>query len=308
MAIVGGLLSKTAVVKVKLESSKGTKVAGDTAVYFENPQLVETTEFIERTGSIQYRGHSVSGIIGARTGKFTGTAEIKGTAAGGCEAGLAILLQACGYKKTSEVYQVHSNPANDVTMSLDMWESGRKKSLAGCAGTFVLRGEPGGRVLIDFDIDGIWQTVADDAIPTWSPSTQKCFINKGATFTLATNAIKISTWTLTAGCVVVPRRDVAAASGVAHFYIADYKPTFGCDPEADLVANYDYHGLFAAGTEAAVSLIVNNGTDKCTIAIPKLQFREKNEADRDGILTHDLTGQCNHSSGDDAISLTFAAV
>jgi hypothetical protein len=308
MAIAGGLLTKTRVVKIKIETEKGTKVDADTAVYFENPVLVETTEFTERNGSGLYRGYMVKGVTGVRTGKFTGSCEIKGSGAGGAETGVAILLQACGLKKTLEVYQVHSDPDDDVTISVDMWESGRKKSLAGAAGVFTLRGEPGGRVMMDVDLDGLWQDVADDALPTWSPSASAPFMNKGGAFTLASNAIKIATWTLSSGGVVVPRRDIAAAQGILCFMISDQIPMFGCDPEADLVANYDYHGIFTDGTEAAVSLQVNNGTDKCTIAIPKFQTREKNEGDRDGILIHELNGQCNHSSGNDALSLTFASV
>jgi hypothetical protein len=222
---------------------------------------------------------------------------------------LAILLQACGMKKTSEVYQIHSNPADDICISLDMWQSGRKLGLAGCAGNFTITGEPGGRVLVEFDIDGIWQSVVDESLPTWSPSTQKCYMNKGGTFTLASNAIKIGSWSLKSGNTVVPRRDVAASSGVAHYYITDMNPTFECDPEADLVANYDYHGIFAAGTTAAVSLSVNNGTDKCTIALPSVQIMSKNEADRDGLLVHEYNGVCLHTSnGNDAVALTFATV
>jgi hypothetical protein len=307
MAVAGNLLTKTRVVKVKLETEAGTKVAGDTAIYFEDAKLVETSPVIERNGDGAYRGHSLPSVIGERSGKFTGTAEIRGSGSAGCDAGLAILLQCCGLKKTLEVFNMYSTLADDKTVSIDMWQSGRKLGLAGGSGTFVIRGESGGRVLVDFEIDGVWQTPADEAIPAWAPGSQKPFMNKGATFTLDSNAIKISQWTLTGGQIVVPRRSVAAASGISHYSVADMKPMFGCDPEADLVANYDYHGIFAAGTEKAISLIVTNGTDKCTIAIPKFQTTEKNEGDRDGLLTHELNGQCNHSSGNDAITLTFAA-
>jgi hypothetical protein len=89
--------------------------------------------------------------------------------------------------------------------------------------------------------------------------------------------------------------------------IADSLPMFSCDPEAHIVASYDYHGLWLAGTEAIVALSINNGTDKCTIGLPKVQYREVPENDRDGILIHDLNGQCNQDSGDDSVVLTFAA-
>ena len=301
------ILSKTKVVKVILETTIGSYLAATQAIYFEDSKMVATGPFIERNGDGKYLGHGQPGVIGELSGRFTGKCEMRGNGTTGCEPGLAILLQVCRLAKTLEVYQIHSDHANDQTVTIEMWESGRKKCLTGAAGTFTIEGEQGGRVMLNFTLDGTWVAPTDEAIPAWAPSTDKPFMMKNGIFTLATNAIKISQFTFDMGCIVVPRRDIASASGINYFMAANALPMFSCDPEAHLVASYDYHGLWLAGTEAAVVLTLNNGTTKCTISLPKVQYREVPEGDRDGILIHELSGQCNQSSGDDSVVLTFAA-
>lgn len=302
------ILSKTKVVKIKIETTIGEYIATDQAVYFEDATMVQTATFIERPGTGVYRGHNYPGVIGELSGQFTGKTEMKGTGSGGCELGLAMLLQVCGLKQTAEVYQIHSDHTNDVTITIEMWESGRKKTLTGVSGTVKITGESGGRIICDFTLDGTWIAPTDETIPAFVPSTAKPFMNKGGTFTIATNAIKIATFTLDTGGVVIPRRDIAAASGIAYHMNSDLQPMFSCDPEAHIVASYDFHGVWLAGTEAAISLVLTNGIDKCTITLPKVQAREVPESDRDGILIHDFNGQCNHDSGDDSVALSFAVV
>jgi hypothetical protein len=130
---------------------------------------------------------------------------------------------------------------------------------------------------------------------------------QGGTFTIDSNAIKIDKFELDMGGDVQPREDVTAAGGIAYFMLPDVLPLLTIDPEADLVSGYDYHGKWLAGTEAVVSMIFKNATDQLTVAIPKYQFREITEGERTGKLIYDITGQCNHSSGNDGVTLTFAS-
>jgi hypothetical protein len=103
------------------------------------------------------------------------------------------------------------------------------------------------------------------------------------------------------------RADAAVTGGVISSIITNYDPAFSFDPEADVVANYDIYGIWLAGTEAAVSLLMTDGTVNVTLACPKMQFKAIPEGDRDGIQIYDAEGQCNHDSGNDAVSLTAAA-
>jgi len=307
MAIGDLMLRKKRVAKIILEETKGTKIAGTTAILTENLEINPTGAFIERKADGLYRGHSAPGTIGAMTGRCSFNVELRGTGAGACEAGLAILLQCCCLKKTSEVYQIHSTHADDKTISIDVWEDGKKKGLAGASGTFTLEAEAGGRFVFKFDLQGLWVTPSDEAMPAFAPSTVLPLMFKGGTFTIATNAIKIGKFAFDMGVDVQPREDGTAASGVAYFHTLDAMPMLSIDPEAQKVADYDFYGLWAASTEAAISLVAQNATDKCTIAIPKLQYREVSEGERGGKFIYDVNGQCNQSSGNDSVTFTFAS-
>jgi len=124
---------------------------------------------------------------------------------------------------------------------------------------------------------------------------------QGGTFTLATLAIKISKFSLKMNNDVTFRGDVAGAimvggstgvGGIAHAIIGDYNPEISIDPEAALVADYDYFGAYLAGTTAVISLVLTDGTDIVTFTFPKVQYKEIKEGNRGGIQIYDITGQC----------------
>lgn len=303
MALSAPLLTRKRVIKVALEDPMGTKVAGTQAVFCFDLDINSTAPFNERKGTGLYRGQTEQGTLGALSGHCSFKAELRGNGSSGMDAALAILLQACGFVKSVETYTLHSTHANDKTISIDVWEDGKKKGLAGVSGNVTFEGEAGERMFCNFEFDGIWQTPIDEALPAYVPSTVLPMTLKGGTFTLATESIKISRISLTPGSVVVNRADVDASSGIAYFMITDYDPVVTMDPESDLVAGYDYHGAWLAGTEAALSYALTDGTDTITFTAPKLQYREIKEGDREGIQIYDITAQANHDSGNDAISI-----
>ena len=307
MALSAPLLARKRIIKVKIETDKGDKVAGDQALMVFDLVINPTAPFEARNGTGLYRGGKETGVLGERSGVCSFRAEMRGTGSSGLEAGLAILLQASGFAKASEVYQVHSTHTNDKTISIDVWEDGVKKGLAGASGNVTFEGEFGKVLYLNFEFTGIWQAPIDEAMPAYAPSTTAPMKLAGGTFTLATETIKVSRFSLNMGNVVVPRADIAATGGIAYYMITDYEPELGIDPEADLIAGYDYNGLWLAGTAAAVSLSVTDGTDKVTFTIPVVQYKEIPGGEREGILTYDITGQCLHSSGNDSVKLEAAA-
>ncbi len=303
MALSAPLLTKKKVIKVILEAEKGTKLAGTQALLVFDLDIKPTAPFEERKGSGLYRGHANTGILGERSGSCSFKAELRGTGAGGLEAGLAILLQSCGFTKTLEVYNMHSTHSADKTISIDVWEDGKKKGLAGASAEVTFEGETGGRMMLNFDFFGVWQAPIDEALPTFAPSTTTPMRLQGGTFTLGGESIKISKFSLAMGNNPVMRPDVDAAGGIAYYIITDYDPVLSMDPESDLVAGYDINGLWLAHTTGAVSLAITDGTDTVTFTIPALQYKEIPEGDRDGIQVNEITGQCVHSSGDDAVAI-----
>jgi hypothetical protein len=202
--------------------------------------------------------------------------------------------------------------ADQKTISIDVWEDGQKKGLAGAMGEATIEpDQETGRMMASFDFQGIWQAPVDEALPAFAPSTTLPLMLKNGVFTLDAVTQYISNFRLSLGCKVAPRRDVTPAAGILHYLITDFDgPMLDIDPEAALVATYDYNGIWLAGTEKAISLVLNDGTDKITFAIPKFQQREIPEAEREGLMIHQITGQCNHTTADtvDALTITAASV
>ena len=311
MALSGPLLGRLRVIKVALEDvAKGTKAASITQALHVFDLLIQpTADYEDRKGPGIVRGHSVAGVLSEQIGKCTFSAEMRGDGAGGMEPGLAILLQACGLEKTLEVYQVQSVHTDDETISIEVFENGKKKCLIGASGNVTFKGTSGKRMMCDFEFSGIWQAPIDEALPVNAPSTTTAMRVQGGSFTLALELIKISEFSLNMGNIVIARKDAAAAAGIAYFMIPDYDPEVTLDPEADLVAGYDFNGLWLAGTAQAISLVVTNGTDKATFTLPAVVCKAIPEAEKDGILIHNYTGQCTASTNalDDAVKIEVAA-
>jgi len=302
MALSAPLLTRKKVIKVILEAEKGTKLAGTTAIMVFDLAINPTAPYEERKGTGLYRGPKETGVLGERSGTCNFSVELRADTAA-MEAGLAILLQACGLKQTVQVYQVHSAPGDDKTISIDIWEDGVKKGLAGAMGNVTFEGEAGKRMMCNFEFTGIWQAVIDEALPAFAPAVYPPIRLQGGTFTLGGESIKVGKFSLNMGNNVVMRGDVDGVGGIAHYAITDIDPVVSMDPEADLVAGYDFNGIWLAGTEAAVSLAVTDGTNTVTFTLPKVQARELTQGDREGIQIYEFTGQCNHDSGDDSVAI-----
>lgn len=302
------LLTRKAPIKVALESAKGTEVAGTQAIIVFDPDMKPDGEFERRMGSGVFLGSNLAGVIVGRSGTLTMNVELRSDGAGGMEPGLAILLQGCGLAKTAEVYEVHSSISDQKTISIDLYQDGRLKTLFGASGTFTVEAESGGRVMLSFTFTGIYKTPADIALPAFAPSTTPPLQFQNGIFTVGGSALATSKFSLDMGNVIAPKADVTGPGGVLFYEIRDYDPSVGFDPESDLVANHDIYGIWLAGTLAALILTLGDSTTNITIGCPAIQYKEIPDADRDGVRVHETNAQCNHTvAGNDSVSFTAAA-
>ena len=175
-------------------------------------------------------------------------------AAGTLGSGLDEVLKACGFALTSTTYAPAATLAAQKTVSIDVWEDGVKKGLAGAMGTLTLEIETGKRVMLNVELSGIWQTPVDEELPAFAPNASAVLHARGGAFTVATGEKLISRASIECGQQVTPRYDINAASGVKHYSVTDFDPTIGFDPESELVAAYDINGIWLAGTESAIVL------------------------------------------------------
>ena len=200
-----------------------------------------------------------------------------------------------------------SSPTDHKTISIDVYEDGKLKSLAGAMGNITIEAETGKRVMLKCSFSGRWIAPTDAAIPSWSPSTAAPMRAQSANFTIDSLSARISRASLDMGNSVAPRWNPSESGGIEHYMITDYAPKLSIDPEAELVANYDWFGKKAAGTTAAISQIFSDSAVDVTVTIPAAQIAEIETADRDGVIVENVMYNLLHNSGNDAVSITFSA-
>jgi len=309
------MLDRKRVPKIKLEETSGTKVAADQAFRaYELTGPESEAEYLKRAGAGLYLGNAETGIHGAEVGRCSFRTPLIGTGSSGMGLACAILLQAAFLKKTLEVYQVTSVVTNWKTLSLDAWLDGQKRILFGAMGNVILdweRGRPDGAMLA-VDLQGLFSAVTDDTLPTWTPETIKAM--RMISFEINNVDVKIHSFSLDMQNVVVAQSDPNAAAvlrsnvmpetEISHFIITNNTPQITIDPLNVLVATYDWDGLRRARTEHEIEAVFSDGTDTITVLMPKVQIVECKTGEREGESTIQYVGQCNHSTGDDAVSIT----
>lgn len=300
------LLSRKRTVKVAIETVKGTQVAGTLAVSVFDLNINPTAPFAERKSGGNYIGHNEGGTLGERIGTCSFNTEMRVDGSGNIDPTILALLQGCGMlNSTGTLTSPTSSIATQKTLSIDVYEDGKKKGLYGAMGTVTITGEYGKKLMLNFEFTGNWVTPTDAAMPTFTPTGYAVFMKNG-TFSIGGTEKRISKCELNPGNQVIPLADVNSPTGVAYFGITDTDTTIGFDLEAELVATYDINGIWLAGTTAAVVLECYGGTDTVTFTMPVVEYREIPEGDRDGIIIYDVNAQCRNSSGDDAITISAA--
>ncbi len=300
------LVTRRKLMKVSLETVQGTAVAGTAHAFITecniNPD--ETAEDRKPHGASAGNAPSSPGEL---TGTCSFQVELRSNGATALDAGLEVLLQGCGLKLTAGVYAPTTIIADQKTITIDVFEDGQKKQIYGAMGNVTIEGTAAKRIMCRFEFKGVWLTPVAAALPVVVPSRVLPMRLAGATLTCHGQSSMISKFTFNPQMVTKAREDVSKAAAIGHMIITDRNPTIGMDPEAELPAGHDAYGIWQAGTEAAISLAMTDGTKTLTLAGAKLEYRQVTEGDRDGILTHELNGQFNiNADTDDDFTLTVS--
>ena len=305
MALSAPLLAKKKVIEISLETVKGDGTTPATDIYVFDLKADPTDPFVERQGSGNVLGNDIGVLEGTHAAVVTFTTELRTTGSSGLNAGLAILLQACGIKKALEVYTPTSVYATQKTVAFAVYKDGLKQLIDGCMGTFTLSPDSG-RLLFNFTFNGVWgaQSDATLAVPTYSAIKPLNWGHTSNAFSLDSQSIKMTNWTFDIGNTLTPRMTNGT---ITNYMITGRNPTMTMDVEADLDDGYSYNTKWLALAEVELSLAITDATDTATLAATKFQYKEIPHGDRDGILTHDLVGQFNRDAdaGDDEFSLTI---
>lgn len=295
------LLSRKKLLGYAIEGTMGTAESvteAMPALVFE-PVMRPMEVLTEERSPVGYLGR-VKRAPGLRRGELTFQVEI------GEDGPFWRLAQICGYDRATGNVLTPTNGPNGDTATFFLWEDGRVKKMRGCAGTFTIEGEVGGRLMANFTVSGIWVEADDAAMPSWNvPSTLPYMVRNGTTTIGASTMPQFASFTYTANANVVARVSPTDVSGIAHFVVTDRNPTLSLDPEARKVADLDSYGLLVAGTQQAVVLKFPGQSTgyEFEINAPKAQRIDITPGDRDGKLTDAIELELQADDGNDEVTI-----
>ncbi len=302
-------LGRRRIIRVDLETVQGTATAPATAeMLVYDAKIQPDDNMISREPDGEYGGRFKS-ARGPATCTATFRTELRSDGVSALDEGLEVCLQGCGMNLAGGVFSPQTLVANQKTITIDVWRDGHYERCSGAMGNFELTGEFGKSVFLEFTFQGLYTELTDEAVPTPTHNAAMPIRAAAATLTIGAYAPKISRFSVNPNNPVEAREDVTAAEAIGHYIIGPGRNyTIAMDPEDPAAATYDFRALWLAQTEAAVSLLLTDGSVNVTIAAPKVQQMPPSEAARDSKLTYDMQGQCNVDSGDDELTITTAAV
>ena len=307
-----GLLRRKTVMAAKIESTAYTAEslsASDSNHNFYDVVCSPNIEINQRQSSNKFSNRKST--TGGRSGTVSFKTSITGDGAGAAPDWADLLLPACGWVKSTNTFSpVSEVPGSSVkTLTIGVYEDGRKKLLKGCVGTGKIVLESGKDAMIEWTFTGAWVQVTDASIlaPTYPTDIPLRFAN--STVAIASYNPCVQKVEFDFGNNVVLREDPAETSGYKGAIITDRNVVGTIDPEAQLVATYDAFGNWVANTEEALSVVMDDGTDVLTITAPKAEITNVDgDGDRNSLRTDPITFQANlSSSGDDELTLAFSA-
>jgi hypothetical protein len=305
------LLRRKAVFAAKVESTIGTaesltaaEGAFNARDFTIQPNIPVTRR--EGQGGFQY----LPGIAEGMQGTCTVTMDMSydGTTV---PSWASVLLPACGWVNSTGTFSPKSEgPGSNVkTITIGHYKDGKLALLSGAMGTFVITCPTGKMAYITFTFTGKYSSnETDTAIiaPTY-PSTLPLRFANGA-LTWNSVALCTSQVTIDAGNSVIMRECVNASdrSGFVSALVTNRAPVITADPESELVATQNRDSLWLTSIAQALVCQVGATGTSVTINAPKAQLENKQQGNRNDMLTDDLTWLATAgSSVDTELTIVF---
>jgi hypothetical protein len=307
------LLKRKRILVAKTEATAGTAEtlgAGDAAYNVYDLTVQHEIEKTPREGQGSF-GH-LSSTTGGHKGRITFKTDLgwDGTAT---EPGWAdTFFPACGWVKATNTFTPRSEApgANVKTLTMAVYEDGRRKQLRGCMGTFKLVCDTGKQAMIEWDFTGIWETPTDVTLiaPTY-PTVAPLRYASGVT-TFNSVALQCQNVTLDSGNTVYLREGTAAnnISGYLSAVVTNRRPLVTCNPEAKLIGTQDRYLFFRDSTPYILTFEIAGPTSsKIVVSAPVATIENIQGADRESLITDELTFLCgqNGSTPDQEVSIVF---
>jgi hypothetical protein len=223
----------------------------------------------------------------------------------------SVLLPACGWVATTGVFSpLSEGPGTNVkTLTIGHYKDGKRALLSGAMGTFKIMAPTGKMASIEFTFTGKYSTNETDTAliaPTY-PTTLPLRVAAGA-LTWNSVALCTSNVEVDAGNSVIMRECMNATdrSGFVSAIVTNRQPVITADPESELVATQDRDALWLTSSPQAFSMQIGATGTSVTIAAPKAQLENKQQGNRNDMMTDDLTWLATKgSAADTELTITF---
>jgi hypothetical protein len=225
----------------------------------------------------------------------------------------SVLMPACGWVATglvlSPVTQGPGGAGGVKTITIGEYKDGKLSVLSGAMGNWKIIAETGKQAMIEFTFTGKYSTNETDVAiltPTY-PTVLPIRVAQGA---LTWNAVALCTASveIDSGNTVTMRECVNASdrSGYISAIVTDRAPVITANPESLLVATQNRDDRWRTSTPEAFSMQIGASGNSITIAAPEAQLENKQQADRNGIMTDDLTWLATAgAAADTELTITF---
>ena len=238
--------------------------------------------------------------------------EIKGSGAAGTAPEIGPLLTACAMAETvvaatSVTYKPTSTASNHKSLTFYIYEDGLRYKVTGARGSFSINLQTASKGVISFKFTGHYNTPTDTSIvsPTYNPTVPPVLVS--VPFSIDSYSAVISKLGIDLGIQIATPDNIAASDGYGTIVQTGRSATFTMDPEATLVATYDWITKWQSSGGYALTTGVIGGTagNIYTISAPVAVYGEIGNGDRSNVLTREIKGMLVESTTDDELSLAF---
>lgn len=307
---------KNRIFLAKIETTIGTDsvpVVGTNAVEIRNLKMGMSGSVLTRD-NIRGTISQVAPVIGSQFVDLAFDVEVKGSGSVGVAGQLSALLQACSFAETasagSSVVYLPTSVQNAKTCTIYVYNldtgSAKLHKITGCVGNVSFKVEAGKIAVASFTMRGLFAIPTDVALPstptyesTVPPAVQNASFSLNSVTSLVLQSLGIDV-----GNQIAQRDDISSPYGIKSFIVTSRQPKGTFNPDAGLVAGYDWYTDWVNSAKRALSVVVGSTAGNIvTITAPKVVLEGIKDGDSNGILKTDNSFFLGLNAGDDEVQI-----
>ena len=310
------MLTEKTMVLAKIEATYGTDptpAAATDMVGAYNVSVTPNTEWND-TETQDCSMSAREGTLGKQFLDVTFDHELTADSAAPTVAPCDVLLKACGFAYATGVYTPYTTyPAGASSVTLYVHLDGQLWAASGARGDVEFTLEAGKPGKASFTFQALFTPYTPVTFPvTCGGDTGKPLvcINQALGWGSAVTAPEVESLSFGLKNTIFarPTLDDAFAYGIAGIDITARNGEGSFNPLSEATSSIPFLTQFMAGTANALTYVLADSTNSISISLPKCQIMNIAPGDRSGTRIFDIPFRVARSTGNDEISLTYAAV